>query len=56
MIQKLELLPYGGFIGDSGAGRKTAAPRKVKRGSSAGEKGEKVSTIVSTRSLRPVAS
>lgn len=25
MIQKLELLPYGGFIGDSGAGRKTAA-------------------------------
>jgi hypothetical protein len=32
------------------------APRNVKRGSSAGENREKVSTIVSTRGFRPVAS
>src|SRR6516162_7163100 len=32
------------------------APRKEKRGSYAAEKREKVSTIVSTRSVRPVAS
>ncbi len=34
----------------------STAPRKLKRGSNAGEKREKVSTIVSTRNLRPVAS
>ncbi len=32
----------------------TSVPRKEKRGSNAGEKPEKVSTIVRTRSLRPV--
>jgi hypothetical protein len=35
---------------------RTSAPRNVNRGSSAGEKRENVSTIVSTRSFRPVAS
>jgi hypothetical protein len=34
----------------------TLVPRKVKRGSRASEKHEKVSTVVSVRSLRPVAS
>jgi hypothetical protein len=34
----------------------TSVPRNVKRGSSAGEKREKVSTVVNTRTLLPVAS
>jgi len=34
----------------------TSVPRKEKRGFSAGENREKISTIVSTRILRPVAS